>query len=157
VKIILPISASVLLTCIFFLICVFKTKAGKGNKQRRRKHKTLAFKEVNAAEGLEFPVVSLKDVIAMTNNFHNSFMIGQGGFGKVYKAKLDGQEIAIKRLHRDSEQGIVEFRNEIILIARLQHRNLVRFLSCCIEGDEKLLIFEYMPNNSLDAHIFSKL
>ncbi|KAG0532329.1 hypothetical protein BDA96_04G099300 [Sorghum bicolor] len=155
VKIILPISASVLLTCIFFLICVFKTKAGKGNKQRRRKHKTLAFKEVNAAEGLEFPVVSLKDVIAMTNNFHNSFMIGQGGFGKVYKAKLDGQEIAIKRLHRDSEQGIVEFRNEIILIARLQHRNLVRFLSCCIEGDEKLLIFEYMPNNSLDAHIFS--
>ena len=56
-----------------------------GNKQKRQKHKTLVFGEVNATEGFEFPVLSFKDVIAMTNNFHKSFMIGRGGFGKVYK------------------------------------------------------------------------
>ncbi|PIM98255.1 Non-specific serine/threonine protein kinase [Handroanthus impetiginosus] len=90
-----------------------------------------------------------------TYQFHDNNLIGKGGFGPVYKGKLtNGKEIAIKRLSASSGQGMEEFMNEVILISKLQHKNLVRLHGCCVEKEEKMLIYEYMPNKSLDVCLF---
>lgn len=103
----------------------------------------------------DLPLFSYASVSAATSNFSAGNKLGEGGFGPVYKGKsLKGQEIAVKRLSRRSGQGLREFRNEILLIAKLQHRNLVRLLGCCIEQDENILVYEYMPNKSLDFFLF---
>ncbi|XP_023642947.1 G-type lectin S-receptor-like serine/threonine-protein kinase At1g61550 isoform X1 [Capsella rubella] len=103
--------------------------------------------------GLQF--FELKTIEIATNNFSLLNKLGQGGFGSVYKGKLqDGEEIAVKRLSSSSRQGKKEFMNELVLISKLQHRNLVRILGCCVEGEERLLIYEFMVNKSLDTFIF---
>ncbi|KAL4294867.1 hypothetical protein AHAS_Ahas18G0271000 [Arachis hypogaea] len=105
----------------------------------------------------DLPLFALPTISMATSNFWIENKIGQGGFGPVYKGKLsDGRQIAVKRLSRSSGQGVTEFINEVKLIAKLQHRNLVRLLGCCIQGQEKLLIYEYMANGSLDSFIFDQ-
>ncbi|XP_040371488.1 G-type lectin S-receptor-like serine/threonine-protein kinase At4g03230 isoform X2 [Rosa chinensis] len=108
-------------------------------------------------EGIDVPSFDLESILVATTYFSNANKLGQGGFGPVYKGKLPGgEEIAVKRLSSCSGQGLEEFKNEVLLIAKLQHRNLVRLLGYCAEGDEKMLIYEYMANKSLDSFIFDR-
>ncbi|VAH69422.1 unnamed protein product [Triticum turgidum subsp. durum] len=105
----------------------------------------------------EFTLFDFSEILHATHNFSKENLLGQGGFGPVYKGQLpDGMQIAVKRLASHSGQGFTEFKNEVELIAKLQHNNLVRLLGCCIKGEEKLLVYEYLPNKSLDFFIFER-
>ncbi|KAH7676820.1 Non-specific serine/threonine protein kinase protein [Dioscorea alata] len=107
---------------------------------------------LTSAESKLFDLNTLREA---TNNFSDANMLGEGGFGPVYKGALkDGQEIAVKRLSRTSDQGLLELRNEVVFVAKLQHRNLIRLLGCCLEEKEKLLVYEYLPDTSLDKILF---
>ncbi|KAL5804641.1 hypothetical protein ACOSQ3_031441 [Xanthoceras sorbifolium] len=113
--------------------------------------------EIDGNTGHNLKVYCVSSIMDATNGFSFENKLGEGGFGPVYKGLLsDGREIAIKRLSRRSGQGLVEFKNELILIAKLQHTNLVRLLGFCIHGEEKMLVYEYMPNKSLDSYIFDQ-
>ncbi|RZC94173.1 hypothetical protein C5167_021420 [Papaver somniferum] len=106
-------------------------------------------------EGDELQMFNLACLAIATNDYCVENKLGEGGFGPVYKGKLEnGQQIAVKRLSKSSGQGIEEFKNEVVLISKLQHRNLVKLLGCCVEGEENMLIYEFMPNKSLDVFLF---
>ncbi|KAL8506047.1 hypothetical protein ACS0TY_017054 [Phlomoides rotata] len=106
-------------------------------------------------EELELPMFELSVINKATDSFSIKNKLGQGGFGPVYKGVLeDEQEIAVKRLSRTSHQGIEEFKNEVVCITKLQHRNLVKLLGWCFEGDEMMLVYEHMTNKSLDIILF---
>ncbi|GKV19288.1 hypothetical protein SLEP1_g29574 [Rubroshorea leprosula] len=107
---------------------------------------------ITTIESLQY---GLNSIEAATNNFAESNRLGEGGFGVVYQGRFpNGQEIAVKRLLRRSGQGTEEFKNEAALVAKLQHRNLVRLLGFCVEGEEKILVYELVANKSLDYFLF---
>ncbi|CAA7405682.1 unnamed protein product [Spirodela intermedia] len=109
-----------------------------------------------SGKSLELPLFSFDCISKATGKFNESNKLGEGGFGLVYKGTLpDGRVVAVKRLSETSGQGVEEFKNEVRLIAKLQHRNLVRLIGCCVQADEKILVYEYLPNKSLDAFIFN--
>ncbi|CAL4927101.1 unnamed protein product [Urochloa decumbens] len=98
---------------------------------------------------------NFSDLAAATGHFSDENRLGRGGFGAVYKGKLEGgAEIAVKRLSLHSSQGLEQFKNEVELIVKLQHTNLVRLVGCCVHEAEKLVVYEYMPNGSLNSFIF---
>lgn len=106
--------------------------------------------KIAAQEQKLFPFETL---VAATKNFHQK--LGEGGFGPVFKGRLeDGREIAVKKLSQNSNQGKKEFENEAKLLARVQHRNVVNLLGYCTRGAEKLLVYEYISNESLDKFLF---
>ncbi|PIN14818.1 Non-specific serine/threonine protein kinase [Handroanthus impetiginosus] len=103
----------------------------------------------------ELPLYKYEILANATDNFSDVNKLGKGGFGPVYKGELaNGKKIAVKMLSKASGQGMQEFMNEVVLISKLQHRNLVRLLGCCLENKETMLIYEYMPNKSLDFYLF---
>ncbi|KAB1201236.1 Cysteine-rich receptor-like protein kinase 29 [Morella rubra] len=124
-------------------------------RMRKPKEKVDSVDDIIRVESLHFDFGTIR---VATDNFSEANKLGQGGFGAVYKGKLtDGQTIAVKRLSTDSGQGDLEFKNEVVLVAKLQHRNLVRLLGFCLERTERLLIYEYVPNTSLDHFLFDPI
>ncbi|XP_071732910.1 G-type lectin S-receptor-like serine/threonine-protein kinase At4g27290 [Rutidosis leptorrhynchoides] len=125
----------------------------KGNRHAFHKmHATVHIDDLD-----ELPYFSLNEIAEATDNFSISNKIGEGGFGPVYKGVLkDKREVAVKRLSETSHQGLDEFKNEVICIAKLQHRNLVKLVGYCIHDNEMILIYEYMPNKSLDTFLFDE-
>ncbi|KAI9094172.1 hypothetical protein K1719_026754 [Acacia pycnantha] len=106
-------------------------------------------------EGIEVPYFDFETILAATDDFSDANKLGRGGYGPVYKGILPGgQYIAVKRLSNVSSQGLREFKNEVVLISKLQHRNLVKLRGYCITGEEKILLYEYLPNKSLDTFLF---
>ncbi|XP_039162723.1 probable LRR receptor-like serine/threonine-protein kinase At1g53430, partial [Eucalyptus grandis] len=100
---------------------------------------------------------TLRQIKAATGNFNSVNKIGEGGFGPVYKGTLlNGTIIAVKQLSSRSKQGNREFLNEIGMISALQHPNLVKLYGCCIEGNQLLLVYEYLENNSLARALFGR-
>ncbi|MCD9640325.1 hypothetical protein HAX54_025601 [Datura stramonium] len=156
---IIPLSAGVILVIISLVIWIRRRKIASEKKKGCwgcHGNYKMDYHNGNHSEEFELPLFDLSRIAKSTNNFSLVRKIGEGGYGPVYKGVLEqGQEIAVKRLSRTSKQGQDEFKNEVMYIVKLQHRNLVKILGCCIEGEEKMLIYEYMPNGSLDSFIFN--
>ncbi|XP_062014689.1 probable LRR receptor-like serine/threonine-protein kinase At1g07650 [Rosa rugosa] len=117
-------------------------------------HKTTREEELRGLD-LQTGFFRFKQIKAATNNFDAANKLGEGGFGAVYKGELlDGSFIAVKQLSSKSKQGNREFVNEIGMMSALQHPNLVKLYGCCTEGNQLLLVYEYMENNSLSHTLF---
>ncbi|XP_061336849.1 G-type lectin S-receptor-like serine/threonine-protein kinase At4g27290 [Gastrolobium bilobum] len=153
VVLVVTITLSFVLVMLLVFSYIYLTK--RKHKEETDKTIPMVGKDESRQEDFELPLFDLATLVSATNNFSIDNKLGEGGFGPVYKGTmLDGQEIAVKRLSRSSGQGLKEFKNEVILCAKLQHRNLVKVLGCYIEGEEKMLVYEYMPNRSLDLFLF---
>uniref|UniRef100_A0A803LKW0 Cysteine-rich receptor-like protein kinase 29 n=1 Tax=Chenopodium quinoa TaxID=63459 RepID=A0A803LKW0_CHEQI len=140
-----------ILVVVIFISCYLKRR-GRPLQKVESEEAEDDYKMIESLQ-LEFGTVK-----AATNNFSNSNKLGHGGFGTVYKGRLqNGQVIAVKRLTTSAGQGEKEFKNEALLVAKLQHKNLVRFLGFCLAKEERLLIYEYLPNKSLDQLLFDPI
>ncbi|KAM5559267.1 G-type lectin S-receptor-like serine/threonine-protein kinase RKS1 [Rosa sericea] len=149
-KVLIPILTSLVALLLIIILSLWLLK------EKRKTRDYLDAEELEESKRHpELQFFDLNTLIAATDNFSDANKLGQGGFGSVYKGELPNeQKVAVKRLSRTSGQGIEEFKNEVALIARLQHRNLVKLLGCCIKGEERILVLEYMPNKSLDSFLF---
>ncbi|GLJ42756.1 hypothetical protein SUGI_0886510 [Cryptomeria japonica] len=135
------------------LLCLFLVLVRKNRKKRKFSsgYDSEDFKNMDGKAHL----LSLSEMKIATKDFDIENKIGEGGFGAVYKGVLqDGNLVAVKKLTSTSGQGKREFLNEVATISAVQHRNLVKLYGCCSEEEERLLVFEYMPNNSLGQALF---
>ncbi|KAL8257878.1 hypothetical protein R6Q59_029919 [Mikania micrantha] len=114
------------------------------------KGKRFSSQRANVAHSFTF-----RELATATQNFNNVNLIGEGGFGSVYKGRLEsGKVVAIKQLNLNGVQGNQEFIVEVLMLSLLRHSNLVTLIGYCTDGDQRLLVYEYMPLGSLENHLF---
>ncbi|KAK3441369.1 hypothetical protein EUGRSUZ_B01363 [Eucalyptus grandis] len=151
----LVISISTILGIMFVGTAIFGLWKWRASKRGEMSPGNAWKDQLKQKDASEFTLFSFSSLLLATNNFDATNKLGQGGFGPVFKGMLnDGKEIAVKRLSSSSGQGRDEFKNEIVLISKLQHRNLVRLMGCRVEGEEKILVYEFLSNKSLDSFLF---
>ncbi|KAG6506028.1 hypothetical protein ZIOFF_031343 [Zingiber officinale] len=128
---------------------------------RNRHHKDMKEEEEEEEEDLvanvatEQRVFRYETLVVATNNFSPKHKLSERRFNPVYKGKLqDGREVAVKRLRQRSRQGMREFENDVLLLSQVQHKNVVTLYNYYAHGDDKLLVYEYVPNESLDKLLF---
>ena len=114
-------------------------------------------KNEDGQEDLELPFFDLATIVNATKNFADDNKLGEGGFGYVYKGVLPcGKEIAVKQLKAGSQQGEREFQAEVETISRVHHKHLVKLVGYCVTRAERLLAYEFVPNNTLEFHLHGK-
>ncbi|CAN6211875.1 unnamed protein product [Urochloa humidicola] len=124
-------------------------------EQAKQPYDPMYSAEAEDMDTVESMMIDVSTLRTATGDFDESNKLGEGGFGSVYKGILpDGDEIAVKRLSRSSTQGVDELKNELALVAKLKHKNLVRLVGVCLEQQERLLVYEFVPNRSLDLILF---
>ncbi|XP_057454716.1 G-type lectin S-receptor-like serine/threonine-protein kinase CES101 isoform X2 [Lotus japonicus] len=165
-------AATIAIPVIFFYLCRalwrrYKAEVARKTMQKELIHEiggnamlSMVYGKITKSKNREkisneVQMFNLESIAAATNSFSVANKLGEGGYGPVYKGTLrDGQEVAIKRLSKSSGQGLIEFKNEAKLMAKLQHTNLVKLLGFCIQRDERIIVYEYMSNKSLDLYLF---
>ncbi|KAG0453458.1 hypothetical protein HPP92_024762 [Vanilla planifolia] len=135
-----------------------RLKENKSSEDKKPAEEELK-KEKDALEngfgGIGVQTFTIHELAMATNNFRNDRLLGLGGFGRVYKGKLDNfnQFVAVKQLNRNGFQGNREFLVEVLMLSLLHHPNLVKLLGYCADGNQRLLVYEYMPLGSLNDHL----
>ncbi|KAJ8773624.1 hypothetical protein K2173_005870 [Erythroxylum novogranatense] len=133
------------------------TVAGSSNDRTESHNDHSGLSDIHVVEAGSM-VISIQVLRNVTNNFSEQNILGRGGFGTVYKGELhDGTQIAVKRMELGvvGEKGLAEFKSEITVLTKVRHRHLVALLGYCLDGNEKLLVYEYMPQGTLSSHLFN--
>ncbi|XP_010026658.2 cysteine-rich receptor-like protein kinase 2 [Eucalyptus grandis] len=147
-----PVVSALVVLAVGITIVYFVWKHKYVQKKRKGSDDAEKFVKILHDSSLNFKYSTLEKA---TESFDSANKLGQGGFGTVYKGVLpDGREIAVKRLFFNTRQRVAEFYNEVNIISRVEHKNLVRLLGCSFSGPDSLLVYEFLPNKSLDNFIF---
>ena len=119
--------------------------------------RSMSFNSGTIAYAGSAKIFTLNEIEKATNNFNSSRILGEGGFGLVYKGDLyDGRDVAVKILKRNDQHGGREFLAEVEMLSRLHHRNLVKLIGICIEKQTRCLVYELVPNGSVESHLHGK-